>query len=107
LPRSRAALWVSQDWSRLRAALGARYTGESYGSGIELDPGYAGLRMPGYTLLDAQLQWALADTAMGSTAVALNVSNLTDKRYVTGCGSVWTCGYGYGRQYTMTLSHRW
>ncbi len=107
LPRERAALWVTHDWRTWRAALGARYTGESYGSDIGLDPGYASLRIPGYILFDGQLQWTLPATALGVTALALNVSNIADKRYVTGCGGVWTCGYGYGRQYTLTLTQRW
>lgn len=107
VPRERAAVWVSQRAGSLTLGLGARYTGVSYGNDIGLDRGYGGLRIPGYTLLDAQLLWRGLGNAGSDTSLALNIGNLRDKRYITGCGSVWTCGYGYGRQFTVTLDHRW
>lgn len=33
----------------------------------------------------------------------LSVSNLLDETYVASCGSIWTCGYGYGRTVQLGL----
>jgi iron complex outermembrane receptor protein len=39
--------------------------------------------------------------------LALNISNLTDRRYVSTCGSLWTCNWGLARQVSLTFTGRW
>lgn len=110
VPRSQASLWadytvpggVFADW---RFGAGLRHIGQSRGGDIETATGYAGIRIPGVTLLDARVSMPL-DSWKPGAELNLSVSNATDKSYVAGCGSLWTCGYGYGRTATLSLTTR-
>lgn len=107
-PRHQASLWfdytVQEDtlegW---QFGAGARYVGASRGGDIETPSGYAGIKVPGYVLVDTRISAPLNDLHDGAR-LNFSVSNLFDKRYVSGCGSVWTCGYGYGRTIQLTFS---
>lgn len=41
------------------------------------------------------------------TSVQVNLSNLTDKKYVSTCSSNDTCFYAPGRSATATVSYSW
>lgn len=109
-PRHQASLWADYtvqtgaltDWT---FGAGLRHTGASRGGDIETPGGYAGMKIPGYTLLDARVEMPLSQWHENAT-LNLSVNNLTDKHHVSGCGAVWTCGYGYGRTSNLTLKAR-
>ncbi|WP_050981399.1 TonB-dependent siderophore receptor [Rhodanobacter spathiphylli] len=75
---------------------GVRYVGEHYGDI------YNDWKTPSYTLLDAAVHY---DT--GGWRLQLNVSNLTDKTYVSACNSAAWCYYGYERTVTASARYRW
>lgn len=110
-PNHQASAWAnyhlpSGTLAGWQFGLGVRYTGPTRGGDIETASGYAGMSIPGYTLVDARVFMPLAALApeLGEGAgLNLSVSNLFDKTYVAGCGSIWTCGYGYGRTVELTL----
>ncbi|WP_426689451.1 TonB-dependent siderophore receptor [Rhodanobacter ginsengiterrae] len=101
LPQQQAALGA--DYTIVGGALaglgfggGVRYVGEHYGDI------YNDWKTPSYTLLDAALHY---DT--GGWRLQLNVSNLTDKTYVSACNSAYWCYYGYERTVTASARYRW
>ena len=70
------------------------------------------LRVPGQTLLDAGLRYELSHLSaqLQGMQLALNVSNLTDKRYLASCapgGRGLGCFVGPGRQWTASLRYQW
>ncbi|MCF7750721.1 TonB-dependent siderophore receptor [Bacillus subtilis subsp. subtilis] len=85
----------------LSLAAGARYNGVSYGDSANL------YRIPSYTLFDAAIRYDIG--RIGSTAVqlALNASNLADRRLVSTCTGVSSCYYGSGRTVTATARFGW
>lgn len=86
-----------------RLGAGVRYTGSSRGGDIETPSGYAGMKIPGYGLVDFRLSAPL-DRWIPGGQLNLSINNVFDKKYVAGCGSVWTCGFGYGRTGTLSIS---
>jgi len=111
VPNHQASAWADyrvQDGvlAGWRFGLGVRYTGPTRGGDIETASGYAGMEIPGYTLVDARIEaplTALSPALAERAALNLSVSNLLDKTYVASCGSIWTCGYGYGRTVQLAL----
>ncbi|MEG2806234.1 TonB-dependent siderophore receptor [Stenotrophomonas sp.] len=85
----------------LSLAAGARYNGVSYGDSANL------YRIPAYTLWDAAIRYDVG--RIGSTAVqlAINASNLADKRFVSTCTGVSSCYYGSGRTVMATARFGW
>ncbi|MGY3040512.1 iron complex outermembrane receptor protein [Rhodanobacter sp. TND4EL1] len=101
LPKQQAALGadytvVGGPLSGLGFGGGVRYVGEHYGD-IHND-----WKTPAYTLLDAAVHYET-----GSWRLQLNVSNLTDKNYVSACNSAVWCYYGYERTVTASARYRW
>ncbi|MCS0494540.1 TonB-dependent siderophore receptor [Ancylobacter sp. MQZ15Z-1] len=74
---------------------GVRYVGERYA----LDDN--SILLGSNTLLDAAIHYE-----KGPFKAQLNVNNLTDETYVSGCG-YFGCYYGDGRTIIGTLSYRW
>ena len=76
---------------------GVRYNGKSQASQTGND-----LTVPSATLFDAAIryQW-------DNYKVSLNVSNLLDKRYVSGCQGVNVCSYGEARRALVKASYTW
>lgn len=75
---------------------GLRYQGESWAD-------YANtLKVPDALLMDAALRYE-----KNGWGASLNVVNLFDKDYVSGCQGTLTCGYGAGRTFTLKLSRKW
>lgn len=101
LPKQQASLGA--DYTIVAGSLaglgfggGVRYVGEHYGDI------YNDWKTPSYTLLDAAVHY---DT--GGWRLQLNVSNLTDKTYVSACNSAAWCYYGYERTVTASARYRW
>ncbi|WP_026757642.1 TonB-dependent siderophore receptor [Sediminimonas qiaohouensis] len=94
-PSHAASLWVDYKPADMLPGWqfggGMRYTGTSWdGSGTQATPAY--------TLLDASIGYE-----RDNWRLALNITNLTDERYVTTCQSG-ACYFGEGRTALLTLS---
>jgi len=106
VPDYSASLWADYTLhdgalSGLSIAAGVRYNGESYGDSANL------YRIPSYSLLDAALRYRFEKVAGADMQLSLNVSNLTDKLYVSTCSGVSSCYYGTGRTITASLQVGW
>ncbi|CAM3983858.1 TonB-dependent siderophore receptor [Bordetella tumulicola] len=109
VPRHQASLWADytlRDGPLQGVGLGAgvTYRGSFYG---DLNNQYA---IPAVTLVDAAIRYDLgrASPVLAGAQVALNVSNLFDKRYVANClGTAVSCYWGGERTVMATLRYRW
>ncbi|MEC5342636.1 TonB-dependent siderophore receptor [Brenneria populi] len=108
IPQHSASAWGS--YSFLSGALkgftvgaGVRYIGTSYGDNKE------SFTVPAYTLYDAMARYDLgeASSRLKGAEVQLNVSNLTDKHYVSSCSGTTACFYGVGRSIIASVSYSW
>lgn len=100
-PQDLASAWVSKgfqldDAARLRLGLGVRHVGNT----VSLGNG-GRIITPSYTLADALVEVQVTDWTM-----ALNITNLTDKRYYAPCRTFGDCFAGYPRVVTGTISYR-
>jgi iron complex outermembrane receptor protein len=75
---------------------GVRYLGASYADQENT------LKVPDVTLFDARLGYK-AD----NWGVSLNVTNLFDERYVSGCQGTNVCSYGEGRVFKLKTHVTW
>lgn len=99
LPRHQAALWAK--WRLPLAAV----EGISIGAGVRHMSSFAdGLAptTPAHTLLDALVTWEHRDWR-----VALNASNLTDKKYVATCLERGDCWFGARRNVVVSVTRSW
>ena len=80
----------------LTIGAGMRYLGESWADDANT------LEVPAATLFDATLRYQEDDWG-----VALNVTNILDTEYVASCLSPVSCGYGAGRQVSLSLNRSW
>jgi iron complex outermembrane receptor protein len=106
VPDWTAALWADYTFqasalSGLSLAAGVRYNGESYGDSANA------YKIPAYTLWDAAIRYDLGRHGAVSTQLSLNVSNLTDKTFVSTCGGVSSCFYGTGRTISASAKFSW
>lgn len=107
VPDHQAALWVNHAFAGslegVSAGAGVRYTGASFGDTNNL------LESPSYTLFDvaARLDLGAFNDSLKGSELALNVSNVFDKKYVASCNTVTQCYWGTGRTVRATLTHRW
>jgi iron complex outermembrane receptor protein len=115
VPKHQASLWVDYTVTGQGPlagtvfGLGIRHVGSSYGGDIEVaGGGYASLKIPSHTVADLRIATQLRKLhpVLEDSELSLSVTNLADKRYVNGCGSLWTCGWGLGRQVSLTFSGR-
>ncbi|WP_280561764.1 TonB-dependent siderophore receptor [Chromohalobacter sp. 48-RD10] len=100
-PRHQASLWLDYGFedgalNGLDVGAGARYVGES----VNADPNRDD-EVSSYTVYDAMASY---DITPDWTA-KVNVTNLTDKDYISGCDS-W-CYYGESRSVIGSLKYRW
>lgn len=99
IPEHMASIWgnysLSDDWD---FGLGARWVGESYSDSLNTDVNDA------YTLVDARLAYSLDKLLPGAT-LAVNASNLTDKKYEM-CHSDY-CYRGLGRKIIISFNYNW
>ena len=101
IPKVTAAMWLDytlpENWvDGVSIGGGLRYKGWSWAD-------YANtLKVPGALLADAGIRYQ-----KDNLTVALNVTNLFDKRYVAGCQGVSTCGYGDTRTVMLKIGKEW
>ncbi len=101
IPKHSAGLWAVYRFagltglSGLRIGAGLRHVGRS-------SDGVGHLNVPGVHLLDAMLSY---DT--GSWRYALNINNLTDKRYVASCLERGDCWFGQARRVVVSATYRY
>lgn len=107
-PKQSASLWLDYLITRgplagLRAGGGIRYLGSTWG-----DPANT-FKVPSATLFDLVLNYDLRrlSPALDGATVALNATNLTNRKYVATCTSAMYCFIGQDRTITGTLTYRW
>ena len=100
IPRLTASLAVEYHFDDaldgLAIGAGMRYLGESWADSANT------LEVPATTLFDASLRYKAEDWG-----VALTVSNILDATYVASCQSATSCGYGAGRQVSLSFNRSW
>lgn len=101
IPRHQASLWLDYDvaggvFDGVSVGGGVRHVGDSVDS-----PQYSATEVPSYTLYDAKISYDIDE----HWTAQLNVNNLTDETYVSGC-DYW-CYYGESRSVIGSLSYRW
>ncbi|MGU3537647.1 TonB-dependent siderophore receptor [Methylobacterium sp. A54F] len=75
---------------------GVRYVGRSYADVANT------LRVSDYVLFDAQVHYNFENWR-----IAVNATNLADRRFVASCQSAFSCFYGDARRVIASLSYRW
>lgn len=100
-PQDLASAWVSKgfqldDAARMKLGLGVRHVGNTVSLGND-----GRVITPSYTLADA-----LVEVQVANWTWALNITNLTDKRYYAPCRTFGDCFAGYPRVVTGTISYR-
>lgn len=85
------------------AGVGFRIVGNRYGDALNT------FYFDAYTLADLGLRYTFAQSRslLSRASVTFNVSNLTDKTYITSCSTVQSCFYGTGRVMITNLRYRW
>lgn len=106
VPEKTASLWADYTFHNaalagLSVAAGVRYNGRSYGDSANA------YRIPSFTLWDAAIRYVIGRDSKLPVQLALNVSNLTDKQYISTCGTVASCYYGTGRTVNATATVSW
>ncbi|UYC14625.1 TonB-dependent siderophore receptor [Xanthomonas campestris pv. phormiicola] len=106
VPPWMASLWLDYTFQAgalqgLSVAAGARYVDDTYGDLANT------LYVPSYTLFDAAIRYDLGRFGGTGVRLALNGSNLADKRYVATCSALTACYYGTGRTVTATARFSW
>lgn len=101
IPETMASAWVDFDGSSigvhgLKIGTGFRYIGESKDS-----PASSNLTVPSVTLWDAMASYEIDE----SWKLQLNVNNIADKTYISGCD--YYCYYGQSRSAMLSLSYNW
>ncbi|HEV7322637.1 MAG TPA: TonB-dependent siderophore receptor [Ensifer sp.] len=101
VPDKQASLWIDYTvqqglFEGVSLGAGVRYRGESWADKENT------AKVPSSTVFDAGLRYEKNDWG-----AALNVTNLFDKEYVSGCGGILVCGYGDARTITFKLSKKW
>jgi len=109
-PKHTAALWADYtipdgSLAGLGFGAGVRYVGSTYGDNINS----AAMVVPAYTLMDLAVHYDLGvwGPQFKDWRLALNVHNLFDKGYVSGCASTTQCFYGLGRTVLASARFRW
>ncbi len=106
VPGQMASIWsdytFQQGWLEgFAIAGGVRHVSATWGDSANA------IRVPAYTLFDASLRLDLERFGWRGARLAVNGSNLANKRYVATCGSVASCYYGSGRNVLATLRYQW
>ncbi|EHS53099.1 TonB-dependent siderophore receptor, partial [Rhizobium sp. PDO1-076] len=100
-PEAQASLWLDYTvptgtFEGLSVGGGLRYQGETWADMANT------LKVSDVLLADAAIRYEKNDWG-----VSLNVNNIFDKEYVSGCQGVLGCGYGESRTITLKLSKIW
>lgn len=109
-PANTASLWMDYTFQSGPVAGfgfggGVRYIGSSFGDTANS----AAMIVPAYTLGDAQVHYDLAGLSpqFRGWNVAVNMTNIFDKTYVSACASSTQCFYGNGRTTLGTIRYQW
>ncbi len=107
VPQNAASLWLDYAFQTapvvgLSAGIGVRYVGATWADAANT------VQVGSNTLVDAALRWDFGRSSMGlkGFSVAINASNLFDKKYVSECTND-NCLYGLRRVVMGTLAYRW
>jgi iron complex outermembrane receptor protein len=108
LPRHTASAWADYTFheGQLKGfgmGSGVRYVDSSWGDAANT------LKVPSYTVYDAAVHYDVGpiNSATDNLRLALNVTNLTDKKYVTTCYSYSWCWYGSQRTAQLSATYQW
>lgn len=101
IPENFASLFLDYtiqtgDWRGFGFGGGLRYVGRSFADTANT------LRVPDYVLFDAQVHYE-----WDRWRLAVNASNIADRRYVSSCQSSASCFYGDARRVLASLSYKW
>lgn len=101
IPDLTASLWLDYGFQSgalegMSLGAGVRYVGQSWADRANT------LKVPDAALVDAAIRYERDDWG-----VALNVANLFDKKYVSSCQELSSCGYGAGRTFTLKAHVKW
>jgi iron complex outermembrane recepter protein len=100
-PKQLASVWAdyrvpTEDFGRLGVGGGIRYTGKNPGGTLNT------LSVPAGTVVDAAVYYDLPKWRL-----ALNVGNLFDREYISGCYDETRCIFGAGRTVRLTARYVW
>ena len=84
------------EWRGFGFGGGVRYVGSSFADVANT------LRVSDYVLFDAQVHYAWENWR-----VAVNATNIADRRFVSSCQSANACFYGDARRVVASLSYKW
>ncbi|WAC59043.1 TonB-dependent siderophore receptor [Brevundimonas sp. SL130] len=106
VPDWMGSFWADYTFDRgpaqgLSVAGGVRYVDSTYGDLANT------LAIDSYQLFDAAVRYDLGQIGGAHAVLALNGSNLADKRYVATCSALTSCYYGTGRTLTASLKLSW
>ncbi len=108
IPDYFGSLWANYNFDAgalngLTVGGGLRFVGASYADDANK------VRAPAYTLVDVALRYDLgaANAALKGAEATLNVTNLLDKEYYSGCSNGFYCQVGNGRTVRAGLHYRW
>jgi iron complex outermembrane receptor protein len=108
IPKHQASLWATYSFdqpvlSGLEIGAGVRYTGGSYGDTANL------WKTSSYTVFDLMARYDLGriDGRLKGASVTLNVQNIGDREYLTGCQSAASCEFGERRAILGTVRYLW
>lgn len=101
-----ASLWLDYTFREgglrgLSLAAGSRYQGKAYGESSNA------FVIPAFLLWDAAIRYDFGKEGPFSSQLAVNISNLADKVYVSTCTSPASCHYGTGRTVSASLRIGW
>lgn len=109
-PSDTTSLWVDYTFQNgplagFGVGGGVRYIGPSFGDAVNS----AALIVPAYTLGDLAVHYDLAGLSpqMSGWKLAVNMTNIADKTYVSACASSNQCFYGNGRTTLGTVRYQW
>jgi iron complex outermembrane receptor protein len=109
IPKNMASLWGNYKipfapFDGLQIGAGVRYVGWSYGDAANT------FEVPSYTLFDMALHYDLAHLRLSyleGWQVAVTVSNIADKTYVSQCLGINDCSFGLARLVLANLQYQW
>ncbi|WP_306153188.1 TonB-dependent siderophore receptor [Roseovarius sp. MMSF_3281] len=100
IPETELSLFASYNFTGpldgLKVGAGARHQGESYADAANT------FKVSSATLYDVFATYQVRDGLEANLAV----TNIGDKRYVTGCQDLYTCSYGSGREISFSVTSR-
>lgn len=107
-PEHMASVWADYVFrgnavAGLRLGGGLRYVGGSFGDTANT------FKVGGYTVVDALVSYPLENLSrsLKGMDIALNASNLFDKKYAAGCFSTVGCQYGQQRTVYVSATYNW